>query len=40
MDATIVAADLDTKARCKLACERVLVGKYAPAVEKPIDFWL
>ena len=31
MDATFVAADLDTKARCKLACERVLVGKYAPA---------
>ena len=31
MDATVVAADLDTKARCKLAWLRVLVGKYAPA---------
>ena len=31
MYATFVAADLDTKARCKLACGRVLVGKYAPA---------
>ena len=31
MYATFVAADLDAKARCKLACGRVLVGKYAPA---------
>ena len=31
MYTTFVAADLDTKARCKLACGRVLVGKYAPA---------
>ena len=31
MYATFVAADLDSKARCKLACGRVLVGKYAPA---------
>ena len=31
MEATAVAAELDTMARCKLACERVMVGKYAPA---------
>jgi len=30
-DATIVAAELDSKPRCKLACERVLVDKYAKA---------
>ena len=28
-DATIVAAELDSKPRCKLACERVLADKYA-----------
>ena len=31
MYATFVAADLDSKPRCKLACERVLVDKYAQA---------
>ena len=29
--AAIAAAESDSKARCKLACERVLVDGYAPA---------
>ena len=29
MEAASAAADLDSKARCKLACKRVLLGKYA-----------
>ena len=32
-----VAADLDTKTRCKLACERVLVDKYAPAASATFE---
>ena len=36
-DATIVAAELDSKPRCKLACERVLVDKYAPAASATFE---
>ena len=32
--------DLDSKARWELAHKRGLIGNYAQAVEKPIDFWL